>query len=144
MFALVTIVLYLYSRVKSHYISRTSGLCRLFLIQKNAQIISEERNLLQEGLIFIVDYKILEGVPTMDKPDDKRYINPAMGLFYLRKNDDMVPIAIQLGQQPGEDNPIWTPLKDTEWDWIMAKLWLRCADTQYHQVNMTINLKYQQ
>ncbi|CAB4015667.1 allene oxide synthase-lipoxygenase -like, partial [Paramuricea clavata] len=84
-------------------------------------------------LIFLVDYKILEGVATMNKPKDKRYITPAMGLFYLKNNDDMVPIAIQLGQQPGEGNPIWTPLQDTEWDWLMAKLWLRCADTQYHQ-----------
>ena len=67
------------------------------------------------------------------KNNDMRYITPAMGLFYLKNNDDMVPIAIQLGQQ--RDIPIWTPLQDTEWDWIMAKLWLRCADTQYHQVN---------
>ena len=88
----------------------------------------------KDGLIYLVDYKILEGVATMGKPDDKRYITPSMGLLYLRNNDDMVPIAIQLGQQPGPDTPIWTPQQDTEWDWIMAKLWLRCADTQYHQM----------
>ena len=70
----------------------------------------------------------------MDQGKDKRYIEPAMGLFYLRNNGDIVPIAIQLGQNPGKNNPIWTPLLDTEWDWLMAKLWLRCADTQYHQV----------
>ncbi|XP_028416879.1 allene oxide synthase-lipoxygenase protein-like [Dendronephthya gigantea] len=89
---------------------------------------------IKQGLIFIVDYEILEGISTMNKPKDKRYITAAMGLFYLRNNDDMVPIAIQLGQQPGKDNPIWTPQQDSEWDWIMAKLWLRCADTQYHQM----------
>ncbi|XP_028409345.1 allene oxide synthase-lipoxygenase protein-like [Dendronephthya gigantea] len=89
---------------------------------------------INEGVIFIVDYKILEGICTMNKPKDKRYITAAMGLFYLRKNDDLVPIAIQLGQQPGKETPIWTPQKDTGWDWIMAKLWLRCADTQYHQM----------
>ena len=71
----------------------------------------------------------------MKKGKDRRYITPAMGLFYLTNNDDMVPIAIQLGQKSGKGTPIWTPLQDTEWDWIMAKLWLRCADTQYHQVN---------
>ena len=70
----------------------------------------------------------------MDTPEDKRYITPAMGLFYLKNNDDLIPIAIQLGQQPSKDVPIWTPLQDTDWDWILAKLWLRCADTQYHQV----------
>ena len=72
----------------------------------------------------------------MDKPKDKRYITPAMGLFYLKKNDDIVPIAIQLGQQPGPNTPIWTPQQDADWDWIMAKLWLRCADTQCHQVHV--------
>nr|AAY98506.1 11R-lipoxygenase [Gersemia fruticosa] len=89
---------------------------------------------MKEGLIFITDYKILEGIPTMDTPEDKRYITTPLGLFYLKNNDDIIPIAIQLYQQPGENNSIWTPLKDTEWDWIMAKLWLRCADTQYHQM----------
>ncbi|XP_028397585.1 allene oxide synthase-lipoxygenase protein-like [Dendronephthya gigantea] len=89
---------------------------------------------IKEGLVYIVDYEILEGVATMDTPKDKRYITPAMGLFYLKNNDDLIPIAIQLGQQPSKEVPIWTPLQDTDWDWIFAKLWLRCADTQYHQM----------
>ena len=72
----------------------------------------------------------------MDRPEDKRYIEPAMGLFYLRNSGDIVPIAIQLSQKPGENNPILTPLQDTEYDWLMAKFWLRCADTQYHQVRL--------
>ena len=42
----------------------------------------------------------------MDQGKDKRYIEQAMGLFYLRNNGDMVPIAIQLGQNPGKNTPI--------------------------------------
>lgn len=70
----------------------------------------------------------------MKKPGEERYLTAPLGLFYLRKNDDLVPIAIQLDQKVSNDNPIWYPSEDTQWDWLMAKLWLRCADTQYHQV----------
>ena len=53
-------------------------------------------------------------------------------LFVVRDpGGDLIPIAIQLGQDPGPDNPIWTPRDNTE-DWIMAKLWVRCADFHVH------------
>ena len=57
----------------------------------------------------------------------------SLGLFYVKDNGDLVPIAIQLHQNPHRDNPIWTP-NDAEMDWICAKLWLRNSDTQIHQV----------
>ena len=52
-------------------------------------------------------------------------------------NGDIVPIAIQFHQVPSETNPIWTP-NDTEMDWIYAKMWLRNADTQWHQVSVSL------
>ena len=61
----------------------------------------------------------------------------SLGLFYVKGNGDLVPIAIQLHQQPSPDNPIWTP-NDSDLDWICAKFWLRNADTQYHQVTIHI------
>ena len=85
----------------------------------------------------MVDYEILSGIPTFEKGDDLRYVTPAMGLFFVRNNGDIVPIAIQLGQTAGEGNPIWTP-NDSEYDWLNAKLWLRAADTQYHQVRSAL------
>ena len=81
----------------------------------------------------MVDYEILDGIPTYSEGKNSRYITPAMGLFFVRRNGDLVPIAIQLHQIPGEGNPIWTP-DDDEYDWLHAKLWLRAADTQHHQV----------
>ena len=84
----------------------------------------------------MVDYEILVDVAhygTLDSSLERRYTCPALGLFYVRSNGDVVPIAIQLHQVPGDDNPIWTP-NDSEYEWIYAKMWLRNADAQWHQV----------
>ena len=63
----------------------------------------------------------------------------SLGLFYVKGSGDLVPIAIQLHQQPSKNNPIWTP-NDSELDWLCAKLWLRNSDTQFHQESQTIGL----
>ena len=96
-------------------------------------------SVLQTGRLYMVDYKILEDIPHYGEndPDAKRrYTSASMGLFYVKNNGDLVPIAIQLHQQPSDTNPIWTP-KDSKYDWIYAKLWLRNADTQWHQVELS-------
>ena len=67
---------------------------------------------------------------------ERRYACPALGLFYVRSDENIVPIAIQLQQVPGKDNPVWTP-NDNELDWIYAKMWLRNADAQWHQVRIS-------
>ena len=82
----------------------------------------------------MVDYEMLNGIPTFEKEEDVRYIAPAMGLFFVRNSGVIAPIAIQLYQTPGEGNPVWTP-NDTRYDWLNAKFWLRAADTQHHQVS---------
>lgn len=41
-------------------------------------------------------------------------------------------VALQLGQIPGEDNPIFLPT-DSQYDWLLAKIWVRSADFQHHQ-----------
>ena len=56
-----------------------------------------------------------------------------LGLLYVKPNGDLVPIAIQFHQQPSDTNPIWTP-NDSRYDWLLAKMWLRHADHQVHQV----------
>ncbi|CAH3027905.1 unnamed protein product [Porites evermanni] len=92
------------------------------------------------GRIYIVDYKILEDIPHygQDREDlERRYMCASFGLFYVKGSGDLVPIAIQLHQQPSPDNPIWTP-NDSDLDWICAKLWLRNADTQYHSFSLRL------
>jgi len=90
----------------------------------------------------MVDYKILEDIPHygQDRKDlERRYMCASLGLFYVKSNGDLVPIAIQFHQDPHHDNPIWTP-NDSEVDWICAKLWLRNSDTQFHQVKIIVLL----
>ena len=86
----------------------------------------------------MVDFEILEDIPHYGQNDEeleRRYTCAALGLFYVRGSGDIVPIAIQFHQEPSETNPIWTP-NDLELDWIYAKMWLRNADTQWHQVSL--------
>ena len=52
-----------------------------------------------------------------------------MALFYVNGAGSFVPLAIQLYQNPGPANPIWTP-HDKDADWLCAKLYLKCADAQ--------------
>lgn len=91
---------------------------------------------IKDGHVYMVDYEILEGIPHYGQNAGKlqrRYTCPALGLFYVRGNGDIIPIAIQFYQKPSETNPIWTP-NDSELDWTYAKMWLRNADTQWHQM----------
>jgi len=94
------------------------------------------QNAIEDGRIYMVDFEILEDIPHYGQKDEeleRRYMCPALGLFYVRGSGDIVPIAIQFHQEPSETNPIWTP-NDSELDWIYAKMWLRNADTQWHQM----------
>lgn len=41
-------------------------------------------------------------------------------------------VLFQLKQTPGKDSPIFLPT-DGQYDWLLAKIWVRSADFQYHQ-----------
>uniref|UniRef100_F6XZW1 Uncharacterized protein n=1 Tax=Xenopus tropicalis TaxID=8364 RepID=F6XZW1_XENTR len=88
---------------------------------------------LQNGNIFLADYKILEGIPTNVINGERQYLAAPMCLLWKSPNDEIVPIAIQLNQTPGEENPIFVPT-DHEWDWTLAKLWVRSSEFQFHEV----------
>ncbi|KAM7394357.1 hypothetical protein PAMP_021168 [Pampus punctatissimus] len=55
-------------------------------------------------------------------------------LFHKTPDDELMPIAIQLKQTPADDNPIFFPT-DSEYDWLMAKIFVRSADFSEHQLN---------
>ncbi|KAJ7376326.1 Arachidonate 5-lipoxygenase [Desmophyllum pertusum] len=84
---------------------------------------------IKAGHVYIVDYKELEGI---NITGESTYTAHPMGLFYVKASGDLVPIAIQLLQQPSNTNPIWTP-SDSKYDWLLAKMWLRYADSQIQQ-----------
>ncbi|XP_068121987.1 hydroperoxide isomerase ALOXE3-like [Hyperolius riggenbachi] len=94
---------------------------------------SNLQNELEKGNIFLVDYKILEGIPITSFVNGKvQYVAAPMCLLWKNPQDQLVPIAIQLSQTPGEKCPIFVP-SDTPRDWLLAKIWVRNADYLVHQ-----------
>ncbi|XP_062903646.1 polyunsaturated fatty acid 5-lipoxygenase-like [Mobula hypostoma] len=86
----------------------------------------------QNGNIFIVDYALLNGIAASTKPM-QQYLEAPMCLLYLNPKNELVPIAIQIKQEPGPENPIFLPT-DSKYDWLLAKIWVRHADAQIHQL----------
>uniref|UniRef100_T1IPC8 Lipoxygenase domain-containing protein n=1 Tax=Strigamia maritima TaxID=126957 RepID=T1IPC8_STRMM len=91
-----------------------------------------EGSSLQESInankIFIVDLDILEHLPC---GQDRMLCTP-IALFYLNKNNDLLPIAIQLFQIKGPDNPVFLP-SDPKYTWTLVKMFYNNADATYHQ-----------
>ncbi|XP_060566697.1 arachidonate 12-lipoxygenase, 12R-type-like, partial [Ruditapes philippinarum] len=78
--------------------------------------------------LFIVDHKILEGLPCRDGFSSC----VPMALFFMNSHYHLVPIAIQLYQQKAEDNPVFLP-DDPPYVWMTAKMWFNNADANVHQ-----------
>lgn len=71
-----------------------------------------------------------EGVPSPPAlQDGTKYAAPCSCLLHVDSDKKLRPIAIQL--LPG--GPIFTP-KDNKWQWMYAKMVVRNADSQYHQI----------
>ena len=50
-------------------------------------------------------------------------------LLYVNGANQLVPIAIQLKKQPGDDNPVFVP-SDNWIDWLLAKMYYQLASVQ--------------
>ncbi|CAL8323043.1 unnamed protein product [Boreogadus saida] len=89
---------------------------------------------MQNGHIFLCDYKIMEGLQANKVNGKQQYLMAPLVLLHKTPEDQLMPIAIQLKQEPSKDNPIFLP-KDSEYDWLLAKIFVRSADFQDHQLN---------
>uniref|UniRef100_A0A3B4FR53 Lipoxygenase domain-containing protein n=1 Tax=Pundamilia nyererei TaxID=303518 RepID=A0A3B4FR53_9CICH len=92
------------------------------------------RDEIKKGNIFLCDYKHLEGVKTNTINGKKQYLMAPLVLLHKAPDDKLMPIAIQLKQTPSDDNPIFLPT-DSEYDWLIAKTFVRSADFNHHQLN---------
>ncbi|KAM4746625.1 LOW QUALITY PROTEIN: arachidonate 12-lipoxygenase, 12R-type-like [Anableps anableps] len=90
------------------------------------------RDEMKKGNIFLCDYKMLDGVKPNIIDGKQQYL--AAPLLHQTPDDKLMSIAIQLKQVPGEDSPIFLPT-DSEWDWLLAKTFVRNADFNLHELS---------
>lgn len=90
---------------------------------------------MQRGNIFLCDYKRLDGVKPNTINGKKQYLMAPLVLFHKTPDDTLMPVAVQLKQIPAADNPIFLPT-DSEYDWLIAKIFVRSADFSEHQLNV--------
>ncbi|XP_050721605.1 allene oxide synthase-lipoxygenase protein-like isoform X3 [Eriocheir sinensis] len=83
---------------------------------------------LEKNKIFLCDLEITDNLKCKD---DRELCSP-LALFYLQKNNELMPVAIQLKQKKGPENPVYTP-KDPPNTWLVAKMFYNNAEAQHHQ-----------
>ncbi|MCB1178603.1 MAG: hypothetical protein KDK36_13545 [Leptospiraceae bacterium] len=89
--------------------------------------------LLKTGRAYLVNYEILSILKDGNQPMGKKFTFAPMALLFLNKDrSELLPVAIQCGQDP-KKFPIFTP-KDDFWAWNIAKLIVNSADGNYHEV----------
>ena len=64
---------------------------------------------------------------------DGTYCSAPLCLLYVNAAGELKPIAIQLGQKPGENNPIFLPT-DGLVDWIAAKTYYMSSHAQVSNI----------
>ncbi|KAJ0022691.1 hypothetical protein NQD34_014825 [Periophthalmus magnuspinnatus] len=89
----------------------------------------------QNGNIFLCDYKILDGVQTNIIHHKNQYLMAPLVLLHQTPEGQLKPVAIQLKQRPDRDNPIFFPT-DSEYDWLLAKTFVRSAYFNEHELNI--------
>ncbi|XP_049322246.1 polyunsaturated fatty acid lipoxygenase ALOX15B-like [Astyanax mexicanus] len=89
---------------------------------------------MKNGNIFLCDYKRLSGFKGSMIDWKQQYLAAPLCLLYSTPEKTLKPIAIQLHQKPDKNNPIFLPT-DSEWDWLLAKIFVRNAEFHEHELN---------
>ncbi|XP_071335427.1 hydroperoxide isomerase ALOXE3-like isoform X2 [Trachinotus anak] len=88
---------------------------------------------LANGSSLTAEMEIVEGLSTRVNVPKAVALIAALCLLYLTPEKTLLPIAIQLGQHPSEENQIFLP-SDLESDWLLAKIFVRNADAVYSEM----------
>ncbi|KAI5104295.1 arachidonate 15-lipoxygenase [Silurus meridionalis] len=88
---------------------------------------------LKAGNIYLVDYAVMDGLPGNVIRGKKQYIAAPLCLLYEHPDNGLIPIAIQLEQNPTEDTPMFLP-NDPPLAWLLAKMWVRHAEFQSFEI----------
>ncbi|XP_068433599.1 hydroperoxide isomerase ALOXE3-like [Clinocottus analis] len=87
---------------------------------------------MKKGNIFLSDQKKMDGITPRAYDGEPLHVTAGLCLFYMNPENKLMPIAIQLHQQPSERNPIFLP-SDSKTDWLLAKMFIKNADTMDHE-----------
>lgn len=87
-----------------------------------------------DGRLFLCDYAALAALPPSSFPVGAKYTAAPLALFATPASGDraLKPVAIQLHQTPGRDNPILQPGDGAAWD--LARVFVSCADANHHEM----------
>ncbi|KAL8593844.1 hypothetical protein ACOMHN_065321 [Nucella lapillus] len=97
------------------------------MLQPLLEGLTIQQALVQKRL-FICDLYQLEGLPV--RPGFE--LCSPIGLFFVDKDGQLRPVAIQLYQTPAPDNPVFLPTDDPVL-WSLVKMWYNNADAACHQ-----------
>ncbi len=88
-----------------------------------------------EGRLYLADYAELEAIVGGTFPTgEQKYINAPLALFAIPQGEkSLIPIAIQLGQDP-KTHPIFLRQTGNEPNWLIAKTIVQIADANHHQL----------
>ncbi|KAJ3582925.1 hypothetical protein NHX12_000097 [Muraenolepis orangiensis] len=115
----------------------TDAMVKPFL-QEGTSLEKEMKN----GNIFFCDYKTLDGIQTKVYDGEQLVVATGFCLLYMNPENKLTPIAIQLLQQPAKENNLFLP-SDTETDWLLAKMFIKNADSIHHQsINHLLNTHF--
>jgi arachidonate 15-lipoxygenase len=89
---------------------------------------------LAEGRAYLADYSVLDGIECGCFPHGQKYVYAPLALFVVNKTTKrLTPVAIQCKQQPGPQNPMFTPLDG--YNWMIAKTIVEIADGNVHEAS---------
>jgi arachidonate 15-lipoxygenase len=86
-------------------------------------------SLLDEGRLYVADWRVLEGIPAGTAGDLQKYVAAPVALFGAGADRRLFPLAIRCGQSP--DLPVFTPNDGVAWE--MAKATVQVADANVEE-----------